>query len=126
MSEEISLKLVSAITKIKNFTTQFPNTKFYIGKTDNLQRREQEHLLEGYKNIKPIADTSSIDDLNELIPVKEWMRICHELIDTFKAHRKSIRRVTVNAFGYIAKAVGPQEVLITLLNNLINFVRQCY
>ena len=66
MSEEILLKLVSAITKIKNFTTQFPNTKFYIGKTDNLQRREQEHLLEGYKNIKPIADTSSIDDLNEL------------------------------------------------------------
>ena len=49
MSEEILLKLVSAITKIKNFTTQFPNTKFYIGKTDNLQRREQEHLLEGYK-----------------------------------------------------------------------------
>ena len=66
MSEENLLKLVSAISEIKKFTIQFPNSKFYIGKTDNMQRREQEHLLEGYNNIIPIAETSSIDDLNEL------------------------------------------------------------
>ena len=35
-----------------------------------------------------------------------------------KAHKKSIRRATVNTFGYIAKAIGPQDVLSTLLNNL--------
>ena len=35
-----------------------------------------------------------------------------------RAHKKSIRRATVNTFGYIARAIGPQEVLITLLNNL--------
>jgi len=35
-----------------------------------------------------------------------------------KAHKKGIRRATVNTFGYIAKAIGPQEVLATLLNNL--------
>ena len=29
-----------------------------------------------------------------------------------------IRRATVNTFGYIAKAIGPQDVLATLLNNL--------
>ena len=46
------------------------------------------------------------------------MRICFELLDTLKAPRKSIRRAAVNAFGYIAKAIGPQDVLATLLNNL--------
>merc|ERR1719160_1817594 len=35
-----------------------------------------------------------------------------------KAHKKAIRRATVNTFGYIAKAIGPQDVLVTLLNNL--------
>lgn len=32
--------------------------------------------------------------------------------------KKSIRRSAVNAFGYIARAVGAQEVLSVLLNNL--------
>jgi splicing factor 3B subunit 1 len=35
-----------------------------------------------------------------------------------KAHKKAIRRATVNTFGYIAKAIGPQDVLATLLQNL--------
>ncbi len=35
-----------------------------------------------------------------------------------KAHRKSIRRAAINTFGYIAKAIGPQDVLATLLSNL--------
>lgn len=35
-----------------------------------------------------------------------------------QAHKKAIRRATVNTFGYIAKAIGPQDVLVTLLNNL--------
>jgi len=46
------------------------------------------------------------------------MRICFELLDMLKAHKKGIRRATVNTFGYIAKAIGPQDVLATLLNNL--------
>eukprot|EP00882_Tetradesmus_deserticola_P025490 GHRQ01028005.1.p3 GENE.GHRQ01028005.1~~GHRQ01028005.1.p3 ORF type:complete len:152 (-),score=50.82 GHRQ01028005.1:127-582(-) len=46
------------------------------------------------------------------------MRICFELLDMLKAHKKAIRRATVNTFGYIAKAIGPQDVLVTLLNNL--------
>eukprot|EP00479_Gromia_sphaerica_P014008 TRINITY_DN810_c0_g1_i1.p1 TRINITY_DN810_c0_g1~~TRINITY_DN810_c0_g1_i1.p1 ORF type:complete len:294 (-),score=54.37 TRINITY_DN810_c0_g1_i1:98-979(-) len=54
----------------------------------------------------------------EFVPAKEWMRICFELLDMLKAHKKGIRRATVNTFGYIAKAIGPQDVLATLLNNL--------
>ncbi|ELR17574.1 splicing factor 3b subunit 1, putative [Acanthamoeba castellanii str. Neff] len=54
----------------------------------------------------------------EYVAAREWMRICFELLDMLKAHKKAIRRATVNTFGYIAKAIGPQDVLATLLNNL--------
>ena len=46
------------------------------------------------------------------------MRICFELLELLKAHKKAIRRAAVSTFGYIAKAIGPQDVLHTLLNNL--------
>lgn len=52
------------------------------------------------------------------VSAREWMRICFELLELLKAPRKSIRRATVSTFGYIAKAIGPQDVLHTLLNNL--------
>jgi splicing factor 3B subunit 1 len=62
------------------------------------------------------------------------MRICFELLDLLKAHKKGIRRAAVNSFGYIAKVslchgsagfilttiqtLGPQDVLSVLLTNL--------
>jgi splicing factor 3B subunit 1 len=46
------------------------------------------------------------------------MRICFELLDLLKAHKKAIRRATVNSFGYITKSLGPQDVLQVLLTNL--------
>ncbi|ANB13347.1 Hsh155p [Sugiyamaella lignohabitans] len=60
-----------------------------------------------------IADRGS-----EFVSAREWMRICFELLDMLKAPRKSIRRAANNTFGYIAKAIGPQDVLATLLSNL--------
>ncbi|KAL1917566.1 uncharacterized protein VTP21DRAFT_3959 [Calcarisporiella thermophila] len=54
----------------------------------------------------------------EFAQPKEWMRICFDLLDLLKAHKKAIRRAAVNTFGYIAKAIGPSDVLATLLNNL--------
>jgi splicing factor 3B subunit 1 len=54
----------------------------------------------------------------EFVSAREWMRICFELLDMLKAHKKGIRRAANNTFGYIAKAIGPQDVLATLLNNL--------
>ncbi|KAK9487659.1 armadillo-type protein [Lipomyces starkeyi] len=54
----------------------------------------------------------------EYVSAREWMRICFELLDMLKAHKKGIRRAANNTFGYIAKAIGPQDVLVTLLNNL--------
>lgn len=43
----------------------------------------------------------------EYVSAREWMRICFDLLDLLKAHKKAIRRATVNTFGYIAKAIGP-------------------
>jgi hypothetical protein len=40
------------------------------------------------------------------VSAREWMRICFELLELLKAHKKAIRRATVNTFGYIAKAIG--------------------
>ena len=54
----------------------------------------------------------------EAVNAREWMRICFELLDMLKAHKKGIRRAANNTFGFIAKAIGPQDVLATLLNNL--------
>ncbi len=49
---------------------------------------------------------------------KEWIRICFDLLEMLKAHKKNIRRATITTFGFIARAIGPQDVLVTLLNNL--------
>lgn len=54
----------------------------------------------------------------EFVSAKEWMRICFELLELLKAPRKAIRKSAVSTFGYIAKAIGPNDVLGTLLNNL--------
>ncbi len=52
------------------------------------------------------------------VGAKEWMRICFELLELLKAPRKAIRKSAVSTYGYIAKAIGPSNVLGTLLNNL--------
>ena len=54
----------------------------------------------------------------EHVAPREWMRVCFDLLDLLNAHKKAIRRATVNTFGYIAKAIGPHDVLATLLDNL--------
>jgi splicing factor 3B subunit 1 len=76
----------------------------------NRHEKVQEHCIDlvGF-----VANSGS-----EYVPGKEWMRICFELLEMLKAHKKSIRRSACNTFGYIAKAIGPFDVLATLLNNL--------
>merc|ERR1711977_420944 len=54
----------------------------------------------------------------EFVAAREWTRICFELLELLKAHKKAIRRAAVNTFGYIAKAIGPFDVMSTLLSNL--------
>jgi splicing factor 3B subunit 1 len=52
------------------------------------------------------------------VPPREWTRICFDLLEVFSAPRRSIVTAAIHAFGFIAKAIGPQEVIITLLDNL--------
>jgi splicing factor 3B subunit 1 len=54
----------------------------------------------------------------EHVHPKEWMRICFELLELLKSHKKSVRRAAILTFGYISKSIGPFDVLSTLLNNL--------
>ena len=77
-------------------------------------RNRHEKVQEATINlIGRIADRGA-----EFVPAREWMRICFELLDLLKAHKKAIRRAAVNSFGYIAKSLGPQDVLSVLLTNL--------
>ncbi|CAG8597296.1 15054_t:CDS:10, partial [Acaulospora colombiana] len=77
-------------------------------------RNRHEKVQESSINlIGRIADRGA-----EHVPAREWMRICFELLDLLKAHKKAIRRAAVNTFGYIAKTLGPQDVLSVLLTNL--------
>jgi splicing factor 3B subunit 1 len=76
----------------------------------NRHEKVQENVID---LVGRIADKGA-----SFVSAKEWMRICFDLLELLKAHKKAIRRATVNTFGYIAKAIGPQDVLVTLLNNL--------
>lgn len=58
------------------------------------------------------------DRAGEAVSSREWMRICFELLDLLKAQRKSVRMEAVRTFGSIARAIGPHDVLATLLSNL--------
>ncbi|EEE56293.1 hypothetical protein OsJ_05364 [Oryza sativa Japonica Group] len=64
--------------------------------------------------VNVIGMTKMTPPIKDLLPrLTPILKNRHE-----KAHKKGIRRATVNTFGYIAKAIGPQDVLATLLNNL--------
>jgi splicing factor 3B subunit 1 len=55
----------------------------------------------------------------EYVSAREWMRICFELLELLKAHKKAIRRATVNTFGYIAKAIGETEIFMDIMYKII-------
>ncbi|KAK6997399.1 U2 snRNP component prp10 [Favolaschia claudopus] len=78
-----------------------------------LRNRHEKVQEEAINFIGRIADRGA-----EFVPAREWMRICFELLDLVKARRKNIRRAAVNTFGYIAKSIGPQDVISALLTNL--------
>ncbi|KAI5955296.1 prp10 [Candida jiufengensis] len=54
----------------------------------------------------------------ETIAAKEWMRICFDLLEMLKSNKKKIRVEANATFGYISKTIGPQDVIVMLLNNL--------
>ncbi|KAJ9114405.1 hypothetical protein QFC20_001548 [Naganishia adeliensis] len=103
-----------AIANVVGMTQMNPPVKDLLPRMTPILRNRHEKVQEATINlIGRIADRGA-----EFVPAKEWMRICFELLDLLKAHKKAIRRAAVNTFGYIAKAIGPQDVLSVLLTNL--------
>ncbi|KAJ3359756.1 Splicing factor 3B subunit 1 [Kappamyces sp. JEL0680] len=105
---------LKAIVNVIGMSNMTPPIKDLLPRLTPILKNRHEKVLEhAIDLVGRIADRGA-----EFVSAREWMRICFELLDTLKAQRKSIRRAAINTFGYIAKAIGPQDVLSTLLNNL--------
>ncbi|MFS8005925.1 putative armadillo-like helical, splicing factor 3B subunit 1 [Helianthus anomalus] len=108
------LGALKAIVNVIGMTKMTPPIKDLLPRLTPILKKRHEKVQENCIDlVGRIADRGA-----EFVPAREWMRICFELLEMLKAHKKGIRRATVNSFGYIAKAIGPQDVLATLLNNL--------
>uniref|UniRef100_A0A1J3GT84 Splicing factor 3B subunit 1 n=1 Tax=Noccaea caerulescens TaxID=107243 RepID=A0A1J3GT84_NOCCA len=108
------LGALKAIVNVIGMTKMTPPIKDLLPRLTPILKNRHEKVQENCIDlVGRIADRGA-----EFVPAREWMRICFELLEMLKAHKKGIRRATVNTFGYIAKAIGPQDVLATLLNNL--------
>ncbi|OAX31030.1 hypothetical protein K503DRAFT_131890 [Rhizopogon vinicolor AM-OR11-026] len=85
-----------------------------LPRTTLILRNRRKRMQEASMNlIDRIADRGA-----ELVPLRERMHIGFEPPDLLEAHKKSIRLTPVNSFSYIAKSLGPQDVLSTLLTDL--------
>ncbi|CAH1789138.1 unnamed protein product [Owenia fusiformis] len=108
------LGALKAIVNVIGMTKMTPPIKDLLPRLTPILKNRHEKVQENCIDlVGRIADRGS-----EFVSAREWMRICFELLELLKAHKKAIRRATVNTFGYIAKAIGPHDVLATLLNNL--------
>jgi splicing factor 3B subunit 1 len=105
---------LKSIVNVIGMTKMTPPIKDLLPRLTPILKNRHEKVQENCIDlVGRIADRGP-----EFVSAREWMRICFDLLDLLNAHKKAIRRATVNTFGYIAKAIGPQDVLVTLLNNL--------
>jgi splicing factor 3B subunit 1 len=108
------LGALKAIVNVIGMSKMTPPIKDLLPRLTPILKNRHEKVQENCIDlVGRIADRGA-----EQVSAREWMRICFELLEMLKAHKKAIRRAAVNTFGYIAKAIGPQDVLHTLLNNL--------
>ncbi|KAK4057851.1 U2 snRNP component prp10 [Microbotryomycetes sp. JL221] len=108
------ISAIGAVANVVGMTQMSPPVKDLLPRMTPILRNRHEKVQEASINlIGRIADRGA-----EFVSAREWMRICFELLDLLKAHKRAIRRAAVNSFGYIAKAIGPQDVLSVLLTNL--------
>ena len=108
------LAALKAIVNVIGMQKMTPPIKDLLPRLTPILKNRHEKVQENCIDlVGRIADRGA-----EYVSAREWMRICFELLELLKAHKKSIRRAAVNTFGYIAKAIGPHDVLATLLNNL--------
>lgn len=108
------LGALRAIVTVVGITQMQPPIRDLLPRLTPILRNRHEKVQENTIDlVGRIADRGP-----ESVNAREWMRICFELMDMLKAHKKGIRRAANNTFGFIAKAIGPQDVLAALLGNL--------
>lgn len=108
------LGAMGAIVEVVGLSSMQPPIRDLLPRLTPILRNRHEKVQENtILLVGRIADRGA-----EYISAREWMRICFELLDLLKAHKKAIRKAANKTFGYIAKAIGPQDVLATLLSNL--------
>ncbi|KAI0986899.1 hypothetical protein GJ496_008233 [Pomphorhynchus laevis] len=108
------LGALKAIVNVMGVTKMNPPIKDLLPRLTPILKNRHEKVQENCIDlVGRIADLGA-----EYVVSREWMRICFELLELLKAHKKAIRRAAINTFGYIAKAIGPYDVLSTLLTNL--------
>lgn len=108
------LGALRAIINVIGMTKMTPPIRDLLPRLTPILRNRHEKVQENCIDlVGRIADRGA-----EFVSAKEWMRICFELLEMVRAHKKAIRRAAVSTFGFIAKAIGPQDVLHVLLNNL--------
>ncbi|KAF1833286.1 ARM repeat-containing protein [Decorospora gaudefroyi] len=114
------LGALRAIVTVVGLHAMQPPVKDLLPRLTPILRNRHEKVQENTIDlVGRIADRGA-----NFVDPREWMRICFELLEMLKAHKKGIRRAANNTFGYIAKAIGPQDVLATLLGNLRTQERQ--
>lgn len=105
---------IDSVDKMTLYTMQNPSINQLLPTLTPILKNRQEKVQETcVKLVGLIAEKNS-----ETINAKEWMRICFELLDMLKSTKKRIRVAANETFGFIAKTIGPQDVLAMLLNNL--------
>lgn len=106
--------LRSVILSIESVDSLNPSIQQISSTLTPILRNKHEKVQEMTINL--IGDIA--ERAKDYINHKEWMRISFELLEMLKAYKKSIRKSANKTFGLIAKAIGPADVLVTLLNNL--------
>ncbi|VWU51987.1 splicing factor 3B subunit 1, putative [Hepatocystis sp. ex Piliocolobus tephrosceles] len=106
-----ALKSIVVVLGVQNMT---PPIKDLLPRITPILKNRHEMVQENVIDLIGII----ADKGGDLVSPKEWDRICFDLIELLKSNKKLIRRATIQTFGYIARTIGPFEVLTVLLNNL--------
>ncbi|KAG0660560.1 hypothetical protein C6P44_003064 [Monosporozyma unispora] len=108
------IKCIATIIEVSNLSKLQPPVNQIMPTLTPILRNKH---LKVQRNLIRLISNVAIRGATYVAP-KEWMRICFELLESLKSPNKNILRATNDTFGYIAKAIGPQDVLVVLLNNL--------
>merc|ERR1711979_28299 len=86
------LGALKAIINVVGMTKMVPPIKDLLPRLTPILKNRHEKVQENCIDlVGRIADRGP-----EYVSAREWMRICFELLDLLKAHKKSIRRACVN------------------------------